>query len=282
MTDLLADEPALPRANILGVGIHAVNMTTSVKVIETAITRGQRGYVCATGVHGVMETQRDRSLRAIFAKALLVVPDGMPTVWMGRLQGLRHMRRVFGPDLMLAVIGAPALQCVTHFLYGGDIGVAQQLQTSLQRRFPFARIVGTYTPPFRPLTAVENADICGIIGSLRPDIIWVGLSTPKQERFMAEYLPRFDTTLMIGVGAAFDFHTGRLQDSPRWMKQSGLQWLHRLCQEPRRLWKRYLLNNPAFLIQASLQLTGLRRFSLDSVGAGPAVTGTSNSQAQMH
>jgi N-acetylglucosaminyldiphosphoundecaprenol N-acetyl-beta-D-mannosaminyltransferase len=250
------------RANVLGVGIHAVDMSSAVETIAKAVTNRTKGYVCATGVHGVMEAQRDSSLRKIFSKALLVVPDGMPTVWMGRLQGLRAMRRVFGPDLMLAAFGAIALRDCSHFLYGGPPGVAQQLEANLRQRFPNAQIVGTYTPPFRPLNEAESADLCEVLDHLRPDVVWVGLSTPKQERFMAEYLPRLNTTLMIGVGAAFDFHTGRLNDSPQWVKQSGLQWLHRLCQEPARLWRRYLLNNPLFLAQAALQLTGIRRFDL--------------------
>ncbi len=239
-----------------------MDMARAVGTIANAVANRRKGYVFATGVHGVMEAQRDPALRAIFSRALLVVPDGMPTVWMGRLQGHRRMRRVFGPDMMLAVMADPALQECSHFLYGGADGVANHLERSLRRRLPAIRIVGTNTPPFRPLNETEQKSLRDTIARLRPDIIWVGLSTPKQERFMAEYLPRLDCTLMIGVGAAFDFHTGRLRDSPGWVKQLGLQWLHRLFQEPARLWKRYLINNPAFLMQAALQLTGARRFNL--------------------
>jgi N-acetylglucosaminyldiphosphoundecaprenol N-acetyl-beta-D-mannosaminyltransferase len=252
-----------PRANVLGVGVHAVDITSAVDTIAHAMATRTKGYVCATGVHGIMEAQKDEALRSVFSRALLVVPDGMPTVWMGRLQGLQGMRRVFGPDLMLAVIGDRALRDCSHFLYGGDQGVAQELEAALRRRCPAARIVGTYTPPFRPLNQSEASELQQAIDRLHPDIIWVGLSTPKQEKFMAQYLPQLNTTLMIGVGAAFDFHTGRLKDSPQWMKQAGLQWLHRLLQEPRRLWRRYLVNNPAFLVNAFLQLTNIRRFDLD-------------------
>ena len=252
-----------PRANVLGVGVHAVDMNAAVDVIARAVSNRTRGYVCATGVHGVMEAQHDRSLRRVFSQALLVVPDGMPTVWMGHLQGLHEMRRVFGPDLMLAVVGDPALRGASHFLLGGPDGVAENLKYRLQGQFPTAKIVGTYAPPFRPLNERESTDLSRTIDRIRPDIIWVGLSTPKQERFMAEYLPRLNSTLMIGVGAAFDFHTGRLKDSPAWLKQLGLQWLHRLYQEPTRLWKRYAVNNPAFLAQAALQLTGFRLFELE-------------------
>jgi len=219
MTGTPARTSAHRLVNVLGIGIHAVTMSAAVETIATAIAQGSRGYVCATGVHGVMEAQREPSLRTIFAQALLVVPDGMPMVWMGRLQGLRQIRRVFGPDLMLAVIGSPALHSCSHFLYGGDDGVAEQLQGRLLMRFPNANIVGTYTPPFRRLDGDELAALCEMVYRLRPDIMWVGLSTPKQERFMAEYLPRLRTTLMIGVGAAFDYHTGRVQDSPQWVKQ---------------------------------------------------------------
>lgn len=254
--------PPHTRANVLGIGVHAVDLDAAVTTIAHAIETRTRGYVCATGVHGVMEAQRDLSLRRIFSQALLVVPDGMPTVWMGRLQGLRNMRRIFGPDLMLAVLDSPKLRGCSHFLYGGNSGVAQKLQLTLQQRFPQASIAGSYTPPFRPLNETEAAELCAIVERLRPDITWVGLSTPKQERFMAEYLPRLSTTLIIGVGAAFDFHTGRLKDSPQWVKQAGLQWLHRLAQEPGRLGKRYLTNNPLFLAQAVLQLAGIRHFAL--------------------
>ena len=252
------------RANVLGIGVHAVDMASAVATIVEAVANHTKGYVCATGVHGIMEAQRDRSLRKIFSQALLVVPDGMPTVWMGHLQGLRQMRRVFGPEFMLAVFAHSKLEACSHFLYGGAVGVAQELESCLRRRFPRANIVGTYTPPFRPLTSGESAELRDTIAQVRPDIIWVGLSTPKQERFMAEYLSRLSTTLMIGVGAAFDFHTGRLKDSPQWVKRLGLQWTHRLMQEPSRLWKRYLVNNPRFLAQAALQLSGIRRFELPS------------------
>jgi N-acetylglucosaminyldiphosphoundecaprenol N-acetyl-beta-D-mannosaminyltransferase len=269
MRDMPASLCPYPRANVLGVGVHAVNMGLAVKTIAEAVAAGSKGYVCATGVHGIMEAQQDSSLRTVFSRALMVVPDGMPTVWMGRMQGLPGMQRVFGPDLMLAVIGDRALQGHSHFLYGGDRGVAQELQTSLRRKFPKAQIVGTYTPPFRPLNLTEALALQETVDRLRPDIVWVGLSTPKQEKFMAEFLPLLNTTLMIGVGAAFDFHTGRLKDSPRWMKQLGLQWLHRLIQEPRRLWKRYLLNNPAFLLSMLLQLTGARRFDLEQENLSP-------------
>ena len=172
------------------------------------------------------------------------------------------MRRVFGPDLMLEVCEMSVREGYTHFLYGGSDGVAEQLSAALSRRFPGLRIVGTYNPPFRPLNQIEQEELSARVASVKPDIFWVGLSTPKQERFMSEYLPRLDTLVMVGVGAAFDLHTGRIQDAPAWVKQSGLQWLHRLGQEPRRLWKRYLYNNPRFVIKMTSQLLGLSKYPL--------------------
>ena len=270
MTGSLASLTPLPRVNVLGVGVHAIDLQQAVGVIENAIAERQRGYLCVTGVHGVMEAQRDRSLMPVFADALLVVPDGMPTVWMGHLQGFRKMKRVFGPDLMFEVAWRLHAKRCSHFFYGGGPGVAEQLRDVLQRKCPSMRIVGTYTPPFRKLTDVEDLGLLRMVDRLQPDVIWVGLSTPKQERFMAEYLPRLNTTLMIGVGAAFDFHTGRIKDSPQWLKAAGLQWLHRLIQEPSRLWKRYLVNNPQFIFQAGLQLAGLLHYSLPPAHLSPS------------
>jgi N-acetylglucosaminyldiphosphoundecaprenol N-acetyl-beta-D-mannosaminyltransferase len=186
----------------------------------------------------------------------------MPTVWMGRHQG-HAMERVFGPDLMLAVLREPRLAAACHYLYGGSRGVAEQLREVLVRKTPGIQIVGTYCPPFRPLTLREQCDLLAEIDRLRPDILWVGLSTPKQEKFMAEFLPKLKTTLMVGVGAAFDFHTGGINDSPTWLKHMGLQWLHRLIQEPSRLWRRYLVNNSQFLCEAFMQIAGLKEFRLN-------------------
>lgn len=251
------------QVNVLGVGIHAVDMQSAASFLNSVIRKGGKGYVCLTGVHGVMEARRNPDLKSIFAKALLVAPDGMPAVWMGRLQGFSTIQRVFGPDLMIDIIGRVEFRTCTHFLCGGEPGVAEKLREDILQRFPWIRITGTYSPPFRPMTAAEESDLKAKVRSSSPDIIWVGLSTPKQERFMARYLPVLDTKLMIGVGAAFLFHTGALRDSPDWVKHAGLQWLHRLLQEPSRLWKRYLVNNPRFIVCALLQLTGLRPHTLE-------------------
>jgi N-acetylglucosaminyldiphosphoundecaprenol N-acetyl-beta-D-mannosaminyltransferase len=237
-------------------------MATAVETVEGAVRAGIKGYVCVTGVHGVMEAHRDPAFRDLLNRAFLVTPDGMPTVWIGRQQGHVRMGRVFGPDLMIAVCSRANRNGIRHFFYGGQEGVADQLAENLQRRFPEISIAGTFTPPFRPLEQPELVELAAHIEKLNPDIIWVGLSTPKQERFMAANFRMLPCKLMIGVGAAFDLHSGHLRDAPQWVKNSGLQWLHRLWQEPGRLWKRYLVNNSTFLATLGLQFFGLRDYPL--------------------
>jgi len=230
--------------------------------ITQALEKKEKGYVCITGVHGVSEAQSDPEFRQILNRAFLCTPDGMPLVWVGRWQGQKQMARVYGPDLMLAVLALSERMGWRHFLYGGGGGTAQTLQEKLLERFPKLRIVGTYQPPFRPLNAAEQADLKETVRQARPDVIWVGLSTPKQERFMAEYLTELDVTLMFGVGAAFDFLAGRVRQAPRWMQRSGLEWLFRLCCEPRRLWKRYFKNNPLFVARILCQFSGAKKYPI--------------------
>lgn len=261
--------PTKSRANVLGVGVHAIDLPTAASIIESAVREGTKGYVCVTGVHGVMEAQRDPEFRDILNHALLVTPDGMPTVWVGRMQGNSTMKRVFGPDLMLEVCRRSAGTGIRHFLYGGNPGIAAELAEHLRRRFPGIAVVGTFTPPFRPLEPSEQFALEKQMNTALPDIVWVGLTCPKQEKFMAANFRRLPCKVMIGVGAAFDIHTGHVQDAPKWIKEAGLQWAHRLWQEPRRLWKRYLVNNPAFLVAIGLQLAGLRRHSLPPSSPGP-------------
>jgi len=250
------------RVNVLGVGISVLNLSTALAAINQALGQRRKGYICVTGVHGVMEAQADAAFKNILNDAFLCTPDGMPMVWAGRLNGHREMGRVYGPDLMLAVCAWSETSGARHFFYGGADGVAELLAGKLQARFPKLAVAGTFTPPFRPLTAEEIARLQAQIAAAKPDILWVGLSTPKQEKFMAEFLPKLDVTLMLGVGAAFDFHSGRVRQAPRWMQRSGLEWFYRLCSEPRRLARRYFRNNPLFLWKCLGQLTGWKKYPL--------------------
>jgi N-acetylglucosaminyldiphosphoundecaprenol N-acetyl-beta-D-mannosaminyltransferase len=250
------------RVNILGVGVSAVNMETALRQTEFLLDQGAQGYVCVTGVHGIMEAQSDDTFRDILNRSFLTTPDGMPTVWLGRIHGFKEMNRVYGPDYMLGLCERSVERGYKHFLYGGKPGVAEELRAELTRRFPGLQIVGTYTPPFRPLNPGEEDELRAQLETLQADVLWCGLSTPKQERFMAAYGSRMPVKLMVGVGAAFDLLSGNLSEAPDWMKKAGLQWLYRLIKEPKRLWRRYLVNNPRFTWLTFLQLTGLKGFRL--------------------
>jgi N-acetylglucosaminyldiphosphoundecaprenol N-acetyl-beta-D-mannosaminyltransferase len=245
-----------PWANVLGVRVSAIDMEMAVRTIEDWVARREAHYVCVTGVHGVMESHRDKSLRDIHNAAGLVTPDGMPLVWLSRLMGFRHVERVYGPDLMLAVCKRSATQGYRQFFYGGAPGVAEKLAARLQSRFPGLQMAGVYSPPFRPLSPEEDKAVVEHINAAKPDIFWVGMSTPKQERWMAEHVGRLSAPVLIGVGAAFDFHAGLKRQAPRWMQRSSLEWLFRLLTEPRRLWRRYLINNPWFIWLVLLQALG--------------------------
>jgi N-acetylglucosaminyldiphosphoundecaprenol N-acetyl-beta-D-mannosaminyltransferase len=250
------------RVNVLGVGISALNLQTALAEVAGAISSRRKGYICVTGVHGVMEAQSNEEFRTILNGAFLCTPDGMPMVWVGKANGQREMTRVYGPDLMLDICKWSETNPCRHFFFGGAPGVADLLAEKLKTRFPKMQIVGTFTPPFRALNPAEENELREKIRAVQPDIVWVGLSTPKQEKFMAEYLPKLDTTLMVGVGAAFDFLSGRVKQAPRWMQRSGLEWFYRLCSEPRRLAGRYLKNNPVFVAKIAAQLCGLKKYTL--------------------
>lgn len=258
------------RASVLGVEVDAIDMEMALARIYLALRENRKGYVCMAGVHGIMEAQRNPEVLNAYADSYMTLPDGTPTMWVGRLQGHRWMGRVTGPDLMLEVFRRKQFEHYSHFLYGGKPGVAEELAENLSRRFPWARIAGTYTPPFRPLTPREERQLISKVCRLQPSILWVGISTPRQELFMQRLLPLLDTNLMFGVGAAFDFHTGRIKDCAEWIKRAGLQWLHRLMQDPKHLLWRYLRNNPTFLWKIGLQFARLRRYESGMSAGSPA------------
>ena len=242
--------------NILGVPIAAVNVEQAAAEIEDWIRRDQKTFVTVTGVHGIMESQREGQVKRIHEAAGMCVPDGMPTVWVGRFCGYKSMDRVYGPDLMLEMMGRSVAGGYTHFFYGGKEGVPELLRDRLLAKFPGVKVVGVFSPPFRPMSAKEENELEDLIETLSPDVTWVGLSTPKQERWMAAHVGKLNTKVMVGVGAAFDFHAGLVRQAPRWMQRSGIEWFFRLCTEPRRLWRRYLFNNPMFIWMILGQLLG--------------------------
>lgn len=237
----------ISRVDVLGVGVSAINQEIALSEIARWITAQDKQYVCVTGVHGVMESQRDPELLAIHNSSGLTTPDGMPLVWCARYAGAESVERVYGPDLMLNVAAASVEHGWTHYFYGSAPGVPETLSENLEARFPGMKVVGTHSPPFRDLTPDEVLETAAEINGLAPDIVWVGLSTPKQERWMARFRPLLEAPVIIGVGAAFDMHAGRIPQAPPWMQSSGLEWAFRLFKEPRRLWQRYLYNNPVFI-----------------------------------
>jgi N-acetylglucosaminyldiphosphoundecaprenol N-acetyl-beta-D-mannosaminyltransferase len=251
------------RLNVLGVGVSALHLSLAADTIEGWVRDDRREYVCVTGVHGIIESRRDPTVRAIHNAAGLVTPDGMPLVWLLRLNGHRDAGRVYGPDLMLLLLERSVAKGFTHFLYGATETTLSQLQATLTTRFPGLRVVGALAPPFRALTPAEDKEVVAAINRANPDIVWIGVSTPKQEVWMAEHRPRLDARVLLGVGAAFDFHAGRRRQAPSWMQRSGLEWLFRLCQEPRRLGRRYLYSNTRFVLEIVAQNTGLRTYSYD-------------------
>ncbi len=252
--------PISDRCEVLGVGISAINLTLAVQTIDHWIAEQHKTYVCVTGVHGVMESQRDPGLKEIHNRAGMVTPDGMPMVWLSHLQGYKHVTQVCGRELMLAVCESSVRNGYRHYFYGGNEGVADLLAEKLQTRFPGLQVVGTCCPPFRPLSEQEDRQIVARINAARPDLLWIGLSTPKQERWMSAHLNRINAPVMLGVGAAFDFHAGLKPSPPRWMQRHGLEWCYRLANEPRRLSARYLINNPMFVTYVLLEQLRLRDF----------------------
>ena len=255
-----ASVPAVKSFRTLGVRVDAVQIPKVIAQMEGWIgTRERCRYVAVTGMHGVTEAQRDPEFRQILNSADLVVPDGMPLVWVARLRGHRLKRRVYAPELMLQFCEEAASKGYRHYFYGGAPGVAEKLASVLQTRFPGLRVAGVCSPPFRPLTQEEDDGIVAAINRAAPDIVWVGLSTPKQERWMFEHRDRLRVPVLVGVGAAFDINANVKKQAPAWMREHGMEWSFRLLQEPCRLWKRYLIYGSQFVVLEALELLGLRR-----------------------
>jgi N-acetylglucosaminyldiphosphoundecaprenol N-acetyl-beta-D-mannosaminyltransferase len=246
------------RVNVLGVMINPVDLEDAINTIKNWIQNQEANYICVTSAHGVLECQDDAQLKSIFNQSGLTTPDGMSIVWILRILGNKNVDRVYGPDLMKAVCNESLYQGWKHYLYGGEPGVVEVLSERLNQTYPGLRIVGSFTPPFRDLTHDEERLLLQQIQVSQPDIIWVGLSTPKQERWMANYVNKLPGKVFIGVGAAFDFLSGKKRQAPRWIQRSGIEWLFRLITEPRRLWKRYL-QYPRFVMLVTMQLLRLKR-----------------------
>ena len=264
-------QPALPsKRSVLGVGISATSYEQVLLLCRRWVDRkrglnggpgglrsqapGRAVFVCT--VHSVMTGVFEPEFKDLLNSADLATPDGMPLAWALRSFGVREQGRVYGPDLMLEICRQAQRLGHRIFLYGGREQTMPRLLEHLKRMFPQLTIAGTYCPPFRPLRQDEDQATVELIQNSAADIVFVGIGAPRQERWIAEHRNRLPGVVMVGVGAAFDFHAGERRQAPRWMQQAGLEWFFRLLIEPRRLWKRYVVLNPLFLLMWGLQLMG--------------------------
>ena len=249
-----------PSVNVLGVQVSAINLEAAIEMILGWVAHGGQEYVCLAPVHAVMECYRSPELTRIYNRSGLTTPDGMPIVWLLRSKGYSDVSRVYGPDLMLALMQRSSSAGPRHYFYGGTPEVLDRLVLKLRTHSPNLQVAGCHAPPFRPLTAQEDREAVEAINAAGPDILWVGLGSPKQERWMAAHRDKIHAPVMLGVGAAFDFLSGAKPQAPHWMQRSGLEWLFRLVTEPSRLWRRYLIDSPLFVALVLAQRLGWRRF----------------------
>lgn len=247
--------------SVLGVRLDAVQIPEVVREIEGWIEEGKEGgFVAVANTHVVMESQQDLSFKQLINSADLCVPDGMPLIWCGRLRGHSLRRRVYGPELMLTFCRETAAKGYRHFFYGGAPDALNELAERLRESCPGIQIAGAHSPPFRPLTREEDDEVIERINRARADVLWVGLGCPKQERWIHDHRRQLKVAAILAVGQAFDLVSGRKKPAPAWMSEHGLEWLFRFIQEPRRLWRRYLVYNTKFICSVSLELLGVKRF----------------------
>lgn len=243
---------------ILGVRVHATNLAKAMEKIDRWIAERRSYYVCPAPAHTVMESRGDVELRRSLNSSGLTTPDGMSLVWLLMLKGHRNVNRVYGPDLLLGICERGLARGYQHYFYGGHRHALEALTSNLQSRIAGLAIAGAHSPPFRALSSAEDQAVVDEINRARPDIVWVGLGSPKQEKWMAAHRDRLEAPVLIGVGAAFDFLSGRKPQAPRWMQRAGLEWAFRLATEPTRLWPRYR-QYPLFIVLVLAEALGLRK-----------------------
>jgi N-acetylglucosaminyldiphosphoundecaprenol N-acetyl-beta-D-mannosaminyltransferase len=250
-----------PGVDVLGVPLALTDYERTMDWMDATVDAGGKGYVCVAAVHTVMACREDPELRAAVMASDLTVPDGQPLVWAMNALGYAVSSRVYGPDLMARYCERATRTGTRMFLYGGrNQGALVQLALNLRQEHPGLQIVGGYAPPFRALTSHEEDAVVDEINRSGADVVWVGIGVPKQEKWMAAMRERLDAPVLVGVGAAFDFHAGLVAQAPPWIQAVGMEWAYRLSREPRRLWRRYLRYNPRFVTGFGLQwLRGLMR-----------------------
>jgi N-acetylglucosaminyldiphosphoundecaprenol N-acetyl-beta-D-mannosaminyltransferase len=245
---------------VLDVPLALTDYERTLDWIDEMVATREQGYVCVCNVHTVMASDEDAELRSALLGSSMNVPDGQPLVWAINALGHSLAERVYGPELMSRTCARGASTGQRMYLYGGrNQGALVQLALNLRQRFPGVKIVGGYSPPHRPLTNEEADAVAEEINRSRADVVWVGIGVPKQEKWMAAMRDRLETSVLVGVGAAFDFHAGLVPQAPNWIQEAGLEWAYRLAHEPRRLWRRYTRYNPRFMVSFSRQLLADRR-----------------------
>lgn len=245
--------------SILGIKINAINLISAVASIFSWVDKEEKQYVCLAPAHAIMSAYHDPKLVNVYNRSGMTTPDGMAIVWILKLNGFKKVGRVYGPDLMQAVCEASLENGYSHYFYGGEAEVVKKLVQLFQEKYPGLNVVGYESPPFRPLSNEEEVDLQRRMEDLKPDILWVGIGSPKQEEWMSEHIGKLDVNVMVGVGAAFDFLSGSKKQAPKWIQRSGFEWLFRLFSEPKRLWRRYI-QYPKFVFLVLLQHLGLIRF----------------------
>ena len=233
--------------DVRGISVAAIDVATATDLIGQLATNAHGVYVAVTGAHGIVESVYDDRVREAHQRAAVVVPDGMPLVWLGRLLDFNSIGRVYGPDLMSSVFSRNELRDLRHFFYGSSPAVIDRLTATLKSRFGEFNLVGAHSPPIRPVGFAEDDEVLSHIRQLKPHVVWVSLSTPKQELWLCNHMHKIESGVGIGVGAAFDLLSGTTLQAPRWVQRSGLEWAFRLAVEPRRLFRRYLFIVPRFL-----------------------------------
>jgi N-acetylglucosaminyldiphosphoundecaprenol N-acetyl-beta-D-mannosaminyltransferase len=262
--------PALATVDVVGVPLGLIDYDDTLEWIDATVAAHGRGYVCVCNVHTVMASAEDGELRSALLGSSLNVPDGQPLVWAINALGHSLAGRVYGPELMARACARAVETGQRFYLYGGrNQGALVQLALNLRQRYPGVKIVGGYSPPHRPLTDEEQAAVVREINGSRADVVWAGIGVPKQEKWMMQMRPLLDAPVLIGVGAAFDFHAGLVPQAPAWIQDRGLEWAYRLAHEPRRLWRRYIRYNPRFLQAFARQLAHHRRATRLSQGPRP-------------
>jgi N-acetylglucosaminyldiphosphoundecaprenol N-acetyl-beta-D-mannosaminyltransferase len=251
----------MDRTDVIGCPIMAVTLQEALASLTSRVRDGTGGYICFVNVHTAVLGRQDAEFRRILEHSMMNLPDGWPLAMVGRRKGMRELKRVSGADFLAAVLGAKAKSPLKHYFYGGRPEVLESLVAQLRQRYPQADIVGSESPPFRKLNAQETREARQRIVDRGANLVWVGLGAPKQERWMADNWRQLNPSLLLGVGAAFDFHAGFRKRAPRWMREIGLEWLHRFIQEPGRLGKRYVYSNTWFVYYLLQDAIRLRRWS---------------------